>query len=93
MIDRILELNSLKSEQCLKKSDGRKTKKIDVEKLEDAVWAGTKRARDTILILTEGDSAKTMAMNGRSVICNGHQVIGVYPLRGKLVNTRRENCW
>ena len=38
------------------------------------------------LILTEGDSAKTLAVAGLSVIGRDHY--GVFPLRGKLLNVR-----
>ena len=38
------------------------------------------------LILTEGDSAKTLAVAGLGVI--GRDDYGVYPLRGKLLNVR-----
>jgi len=36
--------------------------------------------------LTEGDSAKTTAISGLSVV--GRDYYGVFPLRGKLLNTR-----
>lgn len=38
------------------------------------------------MILTEGDSAKSLAMAGRQVC--GLEKYGVYPLKGKLLNTR-----
>lgn len=38
------------------------------------------------LILTEGDSAKTLAVAGLAVI--GRDRYGVYPLRGKMLNVR-----
>ena len=38
------------------------------------------------LILTEGDSAKTLAVSGLSVV--GRDRFGVFPLRGKLLNVR-----
>jgi DNA topoisomerase-2 len=38
------------------------------------------------LILTEGDSAKSLAMSGLSVIGRDHY--GVYPLKGKPLNVR-----
>ena len=41
---------------------------------------------DCTLILTEGDSAKTLAVAGLSVV--GRDKYGVYPLRGKLLNVR-----
>lgn len=88
LVERAIQLNQLKDDQVSKKSDGRKTKKIIIEKLEDAYWAGGKHATKTTLILTEGDSAKAMAMSGRNVLQDGHRAIGVFPLRGKLLNVR-----
>lgn len=41
------------------------------------------------LILTEGDSAKTLAVSGISVV--GKDYYGVYPLKGKLLNVREAN--
>ena len=46
---------------------GTKTKKeklYGIPKLEDANHAGTKRSLECTLILTEGDSAKSLAMSG-----------------------------
>ncbi|CAH6420472.1 DNA topoisomerase 2 [uncultured virus] len=54
-------------------------------KLYDAHRAKLKKG-DCTLILTEGDSAKTMAMSGLNVI--GRSNYGVFPLKGKLLNTR-----
>ena len=49
-----------------KKTDGKKVDRINgIPKLEDALWAGTKRSNECYLILTEGDSAKGLAMAGR----------------------------
>jgi len=57
-----------------------------VAKLEDANEAGTKNSRRCTLILTEGDSAKTLAVSGLGVI--GRDYYGVFPLRGKMLNVR-----
>ena len=40
------------------------------------------------MILTEGDSAKTMAISGLSAIKKGNDYYGVFPLKGKLLNVR-----
>ncbi|CAE7303609.1 top2 [Symbiodinium natans] len=53
---------------------------------EDANLAGTKRSRDCTLIITEGDSAKALAVAGLSIVGRDHY--GVFPLRGKLRNVR-----
>ena len=55
-------------------------------KLEDANLAGTGSSRQCTLILTEGDSAKTLAMSGIQVVGRDHY--GVFPLKGKLLNVR-----
>jgi DNA topoisomerase II len=54
--------------------------------LEDANDAGTKNSLNCTLILTEGDSAKTLAVSGLGVV--GRDSYGVFPLRGKLLNVR-----
>ena len=41
---------------------------------------------DCTLILTEGDSAKSLAIAGLSVV--GRDYYGVFPLKGKLLNVR-----
>ncbi|KAI8592154.1 DNA topoisomerase [Geranomyces variabilis] len=76
----------IKKEKQLKKTDGTKTNRVTHEKLDDANNAGSKKAKDCTLILTEGDSAKTLAISGLSVI--GRDNFGVFPLRGKLLNVR-----
>jgi len=59
---------------------------LGVPKLEDANEAGTKNGHLCTLILTEGDSAKALAVSGLSVVGRDHY--GVFPLRGKVVNVR-----
>lgn len=55
-------------------------------KLEDANWAGTRKGQQCTLILTEGDSAKALAVAGLAVV--GRDQYGVFPLRGKVLNVR-----
>ena len=57
-----------------------------IPKLDDANDAGTKNSGLCTLILTEGDSAKTLAVAGLAVIGRDHY--GVFPLRGKMLNVR-----
>jgi len=59
---------------------------LGVPKLEDANEAGGKDSKECTLILTEGDSAKALAIAGLAVI--GRDKFGVFPLRGKLLNVR-----
>ena len=79
-------------EKNLRKLNG-KTKKtarlLGIEKLDDANWAGTKNSEKCTLILTEGDSAKSLAMAGIEVV--GRDTYGCFPLRGKMLNVRECN--
>ena len=59
---------------------------LNVPKLEDAELAGGKHASECTLILTEGDSAKALAVAGLEIV--GRQRFGVFPLRGKPLNVR-----
>ncbi|CAH1249006.1 TOP2A [Branchiostoma lanceolatum] len=73
--------------QMNKKCSGTKATRLKgIPKLDDANDAGTRYSRDCTLILTEGDSAKTLAVSGLGVI--GRDKFGVFPLRGKLLNVR-----
>ncbi|KAI8814919.1 DNA topoisomerase [Cladochytrium replicatum] len=90
VVDNILTMARFKSEQSLKKTDGSKRQRISgITKLDDANNAGTRNARNCTLILTEGDSAKALAVSGLSVV--GRDNFGVFPLRGKLLNVREAN--
>jgi DNA topoisomerase-2 len=82
----ILEAAQWKHSRVLNKSDGKKTGSVKVPKLEDATCAGLKNSSECTLILTEGDSAKALAMAGVSVV--GRKTYGVFPLKGKIVNVR-----
>jgi DNA topoisomerase-2 len=87
IIEEIIEFCKVKETLTLsKQTDGSKKKKVFIPKLEDAIWAGTAKSNQCTLILTEGDSAKTFAMWGRPIV--GHEKTGIFPLRGKLLNTR-----
>ncbi|KAJ9069903.1 DNA topoisomerase 2 [Entomophthora muscae] len=57
-----------------------------IPKLDDANRAGTKDSHKCTLILTEGDSAKNLAMAGLTKV--GRDYFGVFPLRGKPLNVR-----
>ncbi len=72
--------------ELARKTDGKKTAKVSVEKLQDAEFAGTARSDRASLILTEGDSARSFAIAGLPQL--GFDKYGVFPLRGKLLNTR-----
>ncbi len=59
---------------------------LGIPKLEDANEAGSRNADRCTLILTEGDSAKNVAMSGLEIL--GRDYYGVFPLKGKLLNVR-----
>lgn len=61
-----------------------------IPKLEDANDAGTSKSLECTLILTEGDSAKTMAVSGLAAI--GRDKYGVFPLRGKYISKHNNVC-
>lgn len=52
----------------------------------ESPFIGGKHSGQCTLILTEGDSAKTLAVSGLGVV--GRDRFGVFPLRGKLLNVR-----
>jgi len=81
-----LSATEVVDQKKLVKTDGKKVNKIIVPKLDDANLAGTKDSQNCTLILTEGDSAKTMAISGLSVV--GRDNYGVYPLKGKIINVK-----
>ena len=87
LMEKVLLFSEFKMNKENKKTDGSKRSKIrDIPKLDDANWAGTKKSDECILILTEGDSAKSMAVSGLSVV--GRDKYGVFPLKGKVMNVK-----
>lgn len=86
IVERALSLTEFQNQKKLTKTDGKKTSRLIIPKLDDANLAGTKDSEHCTLILTEGDSAKTMAISGLSVI--GRDKYGVFPLRGKVLNVK-----
>ncbi len=91
IVESVLAYSKFQEDKALKKNDGKKTsgRLVGIPKLEDANEAGGRRAAECTLILTEGDSAKTLAMAGLSIV--GRDLFGVFPLRGKVLNVREAN--
>ena len=85
-VDNILHFAQQKADKQLAKSDGNKRSRMSHSKLTDANKAGTKDGWRCTLILTEGDSASSLALAGRAVV--DPDLIGVFPLRGKVLNVR-----
>jgi DNA topoisomerase-2 len=88
IIDSIVSKAESLANASFNKTDGKKTEHIRMDKLCDAEKAGTKESEKCMLFLTEGDSAKTLAMAGFNII--GRKHYGVFPLRGKLKNVAKE---
>lgn len=86
IVESIINLAEAKEKKQISKSDGKKTNRVIISKLDDANKAGTKDSKLCTIIFTEGDSAKTTAISGMSVV--GRDYYGAFPLRGKLLNTR-----
>ncbi|XP_066571819.1 DNA topoisomerase 2-beta isoform X2 [Amia ocellicauda] len=88
VVESILNWVKFKAQtQLNKKCSSVKYSKIKgIPKLDDANDAGGKHSSDCTLILTEGDSAKSLAVSGLGVI--GRDRYGVFPLRGKILNVR-----
>ena len=89
----VLTAAKIKQEQALGKNVRGKKAKDDVrgiEKHQRANWADLNvewnRRKKTVLIITEGDSAKSLAVAGTEIV--GRDEYGVFPLRGKLLNVR-----
>ena len=87
LMNEVIALAKHKEMRELGKTDGKKRMTIkDIPKLDDANKAGSAHSGKCTLILTEGDSAKTFAVCGLSVVGRDHY--GVFPLRGKMLNVR-----
>lgn len=87
IVSAILSFAKFKQGKELQKMKGAKKMKLTgIPKLDDANFAGGAKSKDCTLIVTEGDSAKSLAMSGLSVV--GRDYYGVFPLRGKPLNVR-----
>jgi DNA topoisomerase-2 len=87
VVEKILAFAKFKEKEKLGKKGGKKIVKLTgITKLDDANFAGSAKSKDCTLILTEGDSAKSLAMSGISVV--GRDYYGVFPLKGKPLNVR-----
>ena len=94
VVEKAISLSNIDQDKNAKKTDGKKRSSIRVNKLDDANHAGTSKSQDCHLILTEGDSAKTMAVSGLSEV--GRDKYGIFPLKGKVMNvkdTKKDKIW
>ena len=89
VMDVACSLIEAKENKLAKKTDGTKTKSVrGISSLIDANYSGTVNSKDCILILCEGLSALSGIVSGLS--SDDRNTIGIYPLKGKLLNVRGE---
>ena len=89
IMDSACALTEVKDNKTAKKTDGCKSKNIrGIPKLMDANWAGTEKSSECSIIFCEGDSAKAGIVSGLS--SEDRNNIGVYPMKGKIMNIRGE---
>ena len=89
VMDLACSLTEAKENRLAKKSDGTKTKSVrGIANFIDANFSGTERSKECILILCEGLSALSGIVSGLS--SEDRNTIGIYPLKGKLLNVRGE---
>jgi DNA topoisomerase-2 len=89
VMDLACSLTEAKESKLAKKTDGSKTKSIrGIANFIDANHSGTAQSKDCILILCEGLSALSGIVSGLSA--SDRNTIGIYPLKGKLLNVRGE---
>jgi DNA topoisomerase-2 len=87
VMDLACSLTEAKENKLAKKTDGSKTKSIrGINNFIDANNSGTALSKDCILILCEGLSALSGIVSGLS--SEDRNTIGIYPLKGKLLNVR-----
>jgi DNA topoisomerase II len=89
IVEAACAITEVKDVKIAKRTDGTKSKSIrGIPKLTDANWAGTEKSNQCMIIFCEGDSAKTGVISGLS--SEDRNTIGVYPLKGKVMNVRGE---
>jgi len=89
VMDTACSLTEAKDNKLAKKTDGSKTKSVrGITNFIDANFGGTAQSNDCVLILCEGLSAMSGIVSGLSA--EDRNTIGIYPLKGKLLNVRGE---
>jgi DNA topoisomerase-2 len=89
VMDVACSLTEAKENKLAKKTDGSKTRTVrGIANFIDANLSGTVQSKDCILILCEGLSALSGIVSGLS--SEDRNTIGIYPLKGKLLNVRGE---
>ena len=95
VMDKIEDLLKAKDLILLKKIERKKRGHVYIEGLDPANNEGSNKSHECTLIFVEGLSAKNYASWGISKGVfgkSGRDWFGIYPLRGKLLNTRDKNA-
>lgn len=85
IIKELIDYLNVKEQIDVKKDVARS--KVKINKLDDALKAGTSESNKCFIFITEGDSASASVSAGLSAV-NNPQYYGSYPLRGKPLNVR-----
>lgn len=89
VMDIACTLTEAKENKLAKKTDGSKTKSIrGIANFVDANYSGGPQSNECILILCEGLSAMSGIISG--LTSDDRNRIGVYPMKGKILNVRGE---
>lgn len=89
MILAVQETLESKRKRLLSKTDGKKVRRVNIAKAEDANMAGSTESGKCVLWLCEGDSAKNYALTLLENLPGGRNYNGIYPLSGKILNTMK----
>jgi DNA topoisomerase II len=86
LVDNLINISKDKQSKALKKTDGKKSKRIDEKGGRDAHLAGGPRSSECQLFVIEGKSASSYATKAVHYFPEGHEFYGVFLLRGKPIN-------
>lgn len=89
MVRAIYDTLEAKKRRLLAKTDGRKVRRINIPKAEDANLAGSSESEKCVLWFCEGDSAKNYALTLLENLEGGRDYNGIYPLSGKILNVMK----
>lgn len=86
MVGAIREALLAKKRRVLSKTDGKKSKFVNIPNAEDANKAGGPESHLCRLVVCEGNSAKNYALEALDYRQGGRDYLGIYPLSGKIIN-------
>jgi DNA topoisomerase II len=92
MIQAVQETLESKRKRLVSKTDGKKVRRVNIAKAEDANMAGSTESTKCVLWLCEGDSAKNYALTLLENLPGGRNYNGIYPLSGKILNTMKASA-